>query len=102
MSRESAPRNYTNPALQKIYTKLDRQSAGSRSKMTQLSTATHSQAYKDKTKPTDIRSSNINAAKGNLSFKKIIIIHFLITFSHTHLLFNNFLKLNKNVCHSWF
>ncbi|XP_043482382.1 T-complex protein 1 subunit delta [Leptopilina heterotoma] len=31
--------------------------------MTQLSTATHSQAYKDKTKPTDIRSSNINAAK---------------------------------------
>ena len=26
----------------------------------------HGQAYKDKSKPTDIRSSNINAAKGEL------------------------------------
>lgn len=30
----------------------------------------HGQAYKDKSKPTDIRSSNINAAKG----KYIIIL----------------------------
>lgn len=33
----------------------------------------HGQAYKDKSKPTDIRSSNINAAKG----KYIIILKYL-------------------------
>lgn len=29
----------------------------------------HGQAYKDKSKPTDIRSSNINAAKGKITIE---------------------------------
>lgn len=33
------------------------------------------QAYKDKSKPADVRSSNINAAKGNEFTKKCTIFH---------------------------
>lgn len=42
----------------------------------------HGQAYKDKSKPTDIRSSNINAAKG----KYIIILKYILNVSLKYIL----------------
>lgn len=83
MPRENATRHFREKIPYKLAYKL-REKANTQKNVINLSRMTaisaggdgrgnHGQAYKDKSKPTDIRSSNINAAKGKSKFSAFLI-----------------------------
>ena len=88
MSRETISNTQRNEVPYKLAYKLrnqpDLRNVTNLSRMTAITASgdgrnAHGQAYKDKSKPTDIRSSNINAAKG----KYIIILKYILNVSHS-------------------
>lgn len=83
MPRENVTRHFREKIPYKLAYKL-RDKANTQKNLTNLSRMTaisaggdgrgnHGQAYKDKSKPADIRSSNINAAKGKCKFSAFLI-----------------------------